>query len=277
MRGKNRRRLSPQEQRQRRDEAFRSTLRGGALAIAVSGAAALVLGLACAGWRSLLTAPALALTRVEVLGNQRVSAQEVRQAAGLIPGVNLLRLDLSRAAQLLGENPWIRSASLERHWPDTVAIVIEERHPGAVVDLGGRLYLADDRGEVFKRASPADGLDLPLLSGLSRARFISNRAVVQQQILTSLTLLSDLDPACLKEASEVHWDDELGVTLYLGPGSVAVHLGDSDFEEKLDRYARARSELDRRHLKVSSISLDDRVHPDRVSVTLAGSEHAFLR
>jgi hypothetical protein len=99
---------------------------------------------------------------------------------------------------------------------------------------------------------------------------------VQQQILTSLTLLSDLAPADLRGASEVHWDEDLGVTLYLGPDAVAVHLGESDFEGKLERYARARSELDRRHLKVSSISLDDRVHPERVSVTLAGTDRTTL-
>jgi cell division protein FtsQ len=276
MRGKNRRRLSPEEQRQRRARALRVVLRGSALALGVSGAAALAFGVVSAGWHALLQAPALALSRVEVVGNQRVSADEVRQNSGLALGANLFRIDLGRAAQALAENPWIRSVSLRRHWPDSVVIAIEERRAGAAVDLGGRLYLADDRGEVFKRASPQDGLDLPLLTGLSRTRFIADRAGVQQQILTSLTLLSDLDPTALREASEVHWDEDLGVTLYLGPDAVAVHLGESDFEGKLERYARARSELDRRHLKVSSISLDDRVHPERVSVTLAGSEHTLF-
>jgi cell division protein FtsQ len=273
MRGKNRRLLSPEENRQRRAHTFRRVLRGSALLVGALGAAALALGLVSTGWRAVLNAPALALSRVEVVGNQRVSTDEIRQASGLALGTNLLRLDLGRAAQALAENPWIRSVSLSRNWPSGVAIALEERRPAAAVDLGGRLYLADDRGEVFKRASPQDGLDLPLLSGLSRPRFISDRAAVQQQIASSLTLLSDLAPADLRTVSEVHWDEDLGVTLYLGPDAVAVHLGEADFEGKLERYARARSELDRRHLKISSISLDDRVHPERVSVILAGSEH----
>jgi cell division protein FtsQ len=275
MRG-NRRRPSPEEQHQRRVDAARSALRGIALLLGAAGAAALALVLVTFGWRAVLQAPALSLSRVEVVGAQRVSPDEVRQLAALAPGVNLLRLDLARAGRALEEHPWIRSATVKRQWPHQVLIAIEERRPGAAVDLGGRLYLADDRGEVFKRAAPQDGLDLPFLSGLSRARFISDRAAVQQQILTSLTLLSDLAPADLRGASEVHWDEDLGVTLYLGPDAVAVHLGESDFEGKLERYARARSELDRRHLKISSISLDDRVHPERVSVTLAGTDRATL-
>jgi len=272
----NRRRLSPEEQRQRRIRGLRSALRGVALLIGASGAAALAFVSVTSGWRALLRAPALALARVEVVGAQRVSADEVRQVSGLAIGANLLRLDLGRAAQALAENPWIRSASLRRRWPASVEIAIEERRPAAAVDLGGRLYLADDRGEIFKRASAQDGLDLPFLSGLSRARFVSDRAAVEAQILASLTLLADLAPADLREASEVHWDPDLGVTLYLGPDAVAVHLGESDFEGKLERYARARSELDRRHLKISSISLDDRVHPERVSVTLANTDRALF-
>jgi cell division protein FtsQ len=272
----NRRRLSPEEQRQRRVRGLRSALRGVAVLLAASGAAALAVALATSGWRALLHAPALALARVEVVGAQRVSADEVRQLSGLAIGVNVLRLDLGRAAQSLAENPWIRSASLKRRWPASVEIAIEERRPAAAVDLGGRLYLADDRGEIFKRASAQDGLDLPFLSGLSRARFVSDRAAVEAQILASLTLLGDLAPADLREASEVHWDLDLGVTLYLGPDAVAVHLGESDFEGKLERYARARSELDRRHLKISSISLDDRVHPERVSVTLANTDRTLF-
>jgi cell division protein FtsQ len=260
--------LTSDEHRERRTHALRS----GALALGVVGAAAAAIWLASAGWRALLKAPEFALSRVEVVGNQRLSSDEVRQAADLRPGTSLFRLDLDRATRALAESSWIRRASLARHWPSVVAITLEERRPAAFVDLGGRLYVADDRGEVFKRASPQDGLDLPLLSGLSRSRFVSDRSAVQQQILSALTLLSDLGPAGQREASEVHRDDELGMTLYLGPEALAVHLGDSDFEGKLDRFARARSELDRRHLKVSSISLDDRVHPERVSFTLAGSE-----
>jgi len=104
----NRRRLSPEEQRQRRIRGLRSALRGVALLIGASGAAALAFVSVTSGWRALLRAPALALARVEVVGAQRVSADEVRQVSGLAIGANLLRLDLGRAAQALAENPWIR-------------------------------------------------------------------------------------------------------------------------------------------------------------------------
>src|SRR5450432_771560 len=118
--GGNRRRLSPDELRQRRIQAFRSALRGIALLLGASGVAVLALALVTFGRRAVLEAPMLALSRVAVVGSQRVPVDEGRQLAGLILGVNLLRLDLGRAAEALAENPWIRSASLKRHWPSSV-------------------------------------------------------------------------------------------------------------------------------------------------------------
>jgi hypothetical protein len=222
------------------------------------------------GYRAITTAPGLAIAEVEVSGAKRLTPDRVREIAGLRTGQNILTAHVTEARAALLREPWVREAHVARHFPDRVQIDLLEREPVAEVELGG-LYLLDEQGTVFKRAEPQERLDLPVITGLSRREFESQSPEVMERLTTAIGLvrspLLGIQPGDL---SEIHFDPELGMTLFVGDPPTAVHLGEGRLKEKLWRYRRARAELQRRQLRASALYLDDEREPDHVGVALAG-------
>lgn len=71
---------------------------------------------------------ALPIRQVAVTGNKVLSAAEVKALSGARPGSGWLYYGPRQARGLLS-NPWIASASVTRHFPDSVEIAITERQP----------------------------------------------------------------------------------------------------------------------------------------------------
>jgi cell division protein FtsQ len=259
------------------------------LSLAVLRAAAWIGGTAAAAgialwtgqevYRWATTAPLFQIKELVVTNESsradHLAPDRIRAVSGLTLGENIFQAKLWQARIRLGEDPWIRSATLTREFPHRVQIRVEQRRAIAYVDLSG-LYVIDDRGQIFKRASWEDQLDLPIVTGLSRKDFIAGKTEVREQIESALSLIVTppgmMVPWDPKELSEVHFDEDLGVTLELGELPTAVELGFPPFEDKLDRLRRARGELQRRQLQAEALYLDDSRQPDHVGMALAGPD-----
>jgi len=106
--------------------------------------------------------PRLAVRRVVVHGTERLAPDEVRQLAGVHLGINTFRVNLGRVAQRLRRNPQIRTASVTRQLPATIAIVVEERQPTVALAWGGRFLEVDREGVIYREAT-APPADVPLV------------------------------------------------------------------------------------------------------------------
>jgi cell division protein FtsQ len=77
---------------------------------------------------------------------------------------NFLTVDLAQVRQLFEEVPWVRSAIVQREFPNRLRVVLEEHEAVAWWGQSGSGKLVNPHGEVFE-ASPDDGDDLPELAG----------------------------------------------------------------------------------------------------------------
>lgn len=68
------------------------------------------------------------VSEVHVNGNEHYSADQVRWIANVAVGDPLLWINRWSVSGLEAD-PWIAWASVVRHWPDTVAITVQERKP----------------------------------------------------------------------------------------------------------------------------------------------------
>lgn len=91
--------------------------------------AVLVLGAGALAWLS----PLAGVRTVEVLGAVRTGPVAVREVGGLEPGAPLVRIDSEAVTARVRDLPWVRRATLERRWPQTVVVTVEERTPVAAV------------------------------------------------------------------------------------------------------------------------------------------------
>ena len=82
-------------------------------------------------------------------GRHNESSAQIRRALDILSGVPLLTVNLKSARTRLEELPWIRVASVEREFPDTVRVRIVERRPLALWQRKNELVLVDDEGGVI--------------------------------------------------------------------------------------------------------------------------------
>jgi cell division septal protein FtsQ len=105
------------------------------------------------------------LENVRVLGVSLLDTTDVLARADLSLGTHLSRLDVRRVARQLKENPVIRRVRVRRRLPNGVDIVVQERIPVAMVNLG-TIFLADCEG-VLVELVPNRYVNAPVMSGLS--------------------------------------------------------------------------------------------------------------
>lgn len=99
---------------------------------------------------------------VQVEGTRLLSAQEVRDAADVAPGIALARLDTDAVADRVRTLAPVASVTVSRDWPRQVRIVVAERVAVAAVRQGGRISGMDAEGVLF-RTYPRVPARLPLV------------------------------------------------------------------------------------------------------------------
>lgn len=113
--------------------------------------------------------PLLDVDHLEVTGNARVGTDEILTASELDAGDPMLWLDAAATAEHIEALPWIRTATVEREWPDTVRITVRERVPVAWVDAGSGQALVVDRAGRALTLDPAPPPGLPRLADVTPA------------------------------------------------------------------------------------------------------------
>jgi cell division protein FtsQ len=252
----------PGEQRAR---AARLVLRPALAVAAVAAAGALA-------WNAAVEGDLLRVREIRFEGLERVTAEELLEISPVRPGDHLLVSDVDAVEAALRRHPWIVAAKVRRALPPALVARVSERRAAAVVDLGG-LYLVDERGEVFKRAVPGDGLDLPVVTGIEREAWVERRDEVEPLLSAALALLARWAERGLERrapVSEIHVDPDYGTTLWAGHDGLEVRLGHGDLPEKLRRLERVLSAMDAEGQRAEVLHLDNRRRPDWVAVRLAG-------
>jgi cell division protein FtsQ len=242
------------------------------LAVPSVGAVAALALLDWAGWALAWKGDLLRVREVRFGGLSRISQEELRELSPVGAGDHLLMADVDALAATLRRHPWIAAVEVRRVLPPALEVTVTERRAAALVDLDG-LYLLDDHGRVFKRATPGDGLDLPLVTGIAREEFMERQGELEPLLAGALALADRWSERGLAQRavlSEIHVDPDWGVTLFAGDEGIEVRLGTGEIPAKLERLERVLAALAAEGKKAEAIHLDNRRRPDWVTVRLAG-------
>lgn len=109
---------------------------------------AVVVPLAALAW-VLLLSPLLAVDRVQVVGTQRLTPEQVVEAAAVDEGTPLARVDTSSAADRVRELAPVAEVRVRRVWPATLRVDVTERTPVAGVPAREGVLLVDTEGVGF--------------------------------------------------------------------------------------------------------------------------------
>jgi cell division protein FtsQ len=103
-----------------------------------------------AAW-ALLGPQLLVVRSIEVTGTHLVPKSEVLAAAGIPPGLPLVRVSTSAVATRVERIAQVQSAQVTRSWPDGVLISVQERTPALAVPVAGGFDLVDPSGVVVQQ------------------------------------------------------------------------------------------------------------------------------
>jgi cell division protein FtsQ len=185
--------------------------------------------------RHVLASPRFALTDLAVAPTSRVSREEIVALAAVEPGERLLAIDTDAVAARVAAHPWISEARVRRHLPSALRIDVVERRAAGVVALEG-LYLIDEAGRPFKRATTAEAEGLPVLTGIERAHYIEHREVSEAVFREALALIGLWQSVPGRPPlSEVNIHPRYGFSLFLLEGGTEVRLGRGHNDRKLAR------------------------------------------
>jgi cell division protein FtsQ len=225
--------------------------------------------------RHVIASPRFAVQELRIAATTHVPAEEIEELAGVEIGDRLLTVDPDRVAAKLATHPWVAAARVRRELPSVLAIEVTERRSVATA-LMGALYLLDDSGRPFKRASFEEADGLPVITGVTREQYAALRPASEAVFREALELLAAYakDTAAgtpRPKLSEIHVDSRIGFSLVLLDGAGEIRLGRGATDEKLSRLDRILAATGPRGPAALATVYLDGALADRVTVRLRSS------
>lgn len=239
----------------------------------------------------LTTAPAFALDVVDIKGAQRLGRDELLKTAGLQIGQNVFAESIDDVRERLVRHPWVASAEVSRSLPSRFTLTIVEREPAAMMAVSAcatpsvrgaddepgceeqsAMYLVSADGKLFRHAGYKGPIDLPVITGLTLARYTKDPELSRRMVVDALALLAEYRSSGLWQrlpVGEIHIEVDDELSLYVGDDLTSmtyVRLGVPPYAQKLRRMKKVLDRLDREHARAEYIYLDNKQHPDRVAV-----------
>lgn len=183
----------------------------------------LVLAVAGFGIWLLWFSTILTAKNVTVTGTGYLSAKEIREAAAVPRGEQLVRLDVGAVRSRVAALAAVDDVEVRRVWPDRVRIDVDERDPVAVIDIAGEIRGIDGDGVVF-RAYPSKPRNLPLVQAGPGAR--------DEAITESARVVSAMPTGLARRVDHVEVETVDEISLVLRDGRTVTWGSAEQSEEK---------------------------------------------
>ncbi|MDE5832933.1 MAG: FtsQ-type POTRA domain-containing protein [Desulfovibrio sp.] len=237
------------------------TLCGLALAAVLVGAASLWL------YGKAVTSDFFTTKHIDVTGNSRLSREMVLQYGGLSEGDNSLAVSIGDVERNLRDTPWVEKVTVKRLLPDRFVIKIKERMPSFWVHKDGKLFYANERGEVIAPVESSNFLSLPTLRIMPGAEDIV--PVLEKLLKDAQTGVLPIEAGAI---ASVILSPSNGVEIYLEDREMRLTIAAEDWESNLARLGIALGDLAKRR-ELSSVR-EARAVDGNVWIIRNGNVHA---
>ncbi|HMS07051.1 MAG TPA: cell division protein FtsQ/DivIB [Burkholderiaceae bacterium] len=208
--------------------------------VALAVLALVLMGLALA-WQWALRNPAFDLTRITVRGDTaHVNAATLRANVAPRLAGNFFTMDLSKTRAAFEAVPWVRRASVQRLFPNALAVSLQEHKPVAFWGDDDDSTMLNEQAEVFVANVDEIDEDLPHLTGpTGQAPLVlaMYRALAPElDVIEAPLAMLELSPRGGWRATT-----EADAVIELGQGSV------SEVQARLKRFTRSFTQVASRY------------------------------
>lgn len=193
----------------------------------------------------------LKLENIFIRGREKVSQDQIFQALGVPLHGPMLLVDLEATHQRLSALPWVKEATLERHWPDTLFITIEERLPFALWQHEKNLYLVDKDGVIIPEGNLSIYGTLPSITGANAPKYLPD-------LLEALSLF----PSLKQRVVSATWIGNRRWNIHL-ENKITLLLPEKEVQKSLERFIKYETT---HHLTTAAKKRIDLRIPQRIIV-----------
>jgi len=198
--------------------------------------------------------PYLSVKTIEVRGAERLREEDIVALSGIMSGDNVIKVNVEESAESVRSERFIKKAEVKRVLPDRIIIEVEEYRPAAFVVAKG-LHVMDLNGEIFKKYSPKDGLDLPIVTGIEEDGEKSEE--LKTRALEFINATATVEGLKTSDISELHVDSLYGVTVYTLRHGARLNVGMGDYGDKIEKLRKFISSREAGLKGVKSVDLDN--------------------
>lgn len=174
----------------------------------------------------------------QVVGNARLTPDDVRAAAAVPTGTTLLRVRVGEIKDRLLANAWVAEASVTRDFPHTLRLRVRERQPVAIVDLGGtKLWLIDGEGTMLAQQTPETSMTLVAIRDIVGLTPTAGRKTDSEELRNALAVLEGVSEELRRSVRSVS-AASIERTSLITSDDVEILVGPAEDLERKDAIAR---------------------------------------
>ena len=177
-----------------------------------------------------LTLPAFQVSNIIVLGNSKMTPEEIESRLNILLEENTFLLDKQKIKEAFLSDPYIESVEISSKFPETAIFNIKKRQAVATVKFSGGFLVIDENGAVLESTQELSKIVKPLISGIEVTQVklgekldIENQDIfglIQSVIsnVRSAKLLNNISQIEITGDSEILMTTPQGVNVLLGKG-----------------------------------------------------------
>ena len=226
-----------------------------------TGLAKIVLVVACSygvlsSYRFITQSPRFNVNEMNLVGQKRLSNEELNSWIGPIIGENIFQLELDKISQRLVEHAWVQSASARRVFPQGIYVEIKERTPFAKIQME-QVYVMDNYG-VLLGADLRGTNKLPTITGIKMKNPKIGSNVAGEEIIRGLKMMRSLNQLPMFEKNpidNVHISSRYRITSSTNTQDVKVHMRPEIAQESFKNLVLALGAIEKNEKDLSYIDL----------------------
>ncbi len=188
--------------------------------------------------------PLFSIKRVEVVGAESMSREEVVRLAAVPADATLIRFPGEAVTVRVARDPRVESVAVTRVFPDALRIRLVERRAVAIVDAGAKKWLIDANGFVIAERSaaatgsapPTAGVT-PLIREVKGLDLKAGRRTTSEPLLNAVKVLVSISADLRAQVLAVSASEIDATTLYTAD-KVEIVFGDAAGAVKKDAIVR---------------------------------------
>lgn len=183
------------------------------------------------GGTALLLSPIFNIEKIEILGNQKLTDDEIISLSKIQLNENTFKLIKSKITKNIKQNAYVENVKINRKLPNTIEIEIEERTPTYMITFANAYAYINNQGYFLEVSK--EKLNIPILNGYSTPEeeiHEGNRLCVADlyKLDSVLQIMNTAESNGIAElVTKINITDKQDYVLELEKEKKTVHIGDT--------------------------------------------------